>query len=48
MTDKQSQDQAAIADIFARWAEANRTKDIDAIIALYSEDICSYDAVGPL
>ncbi|HBV00754.1 YybH family protein [Thalassospira lucentensis] len=48
MTAKQSQDQAAIADIFARWAEANRTKDIDAIIALYSEDICSYDAVGPL
>lgn len=48
MTDKQSQDQVAIADIFARWAEANRTKDIDAIIALYSEDICSYDAVGPL
>ncbi|WP_430473705.1 YybH family protein [Thalassospira lucentensis] len=27
---------------------AKQAKDIDAIMALYSDDICSYDAVGTL
>lgn len=48
MSEKQARDHAEITDLFARWAEANRRKDIDAIIALYSPDICSYDAVAPL
>ncbi len=48
MTEKQVRDHAAITDLFARWADANRSKDIDAIIALYSPDICAYDAVAPL
>jgi uncharacterized protein (TIGR02246 family) len=48
MSDKQAKDRQAIADLFDRWAIASRNKDIDAIIALYHADICSYDAVGPL
>lgn len=48
MTEKQARDHAEISDLFARWVDATRSKDIDAIITLYSSDICSYDAVGPL
>ncbi|WP_341365228.1 SgcJ/EcaC family oxidoreductase [Thalassospira sp. SN3W] len=48
MTDKQSKDKVAIREIFTRWSTAARNKDLDGIMALYSDDICSYDAVGPL
>ncbi len=48
MSEKQARDRQAILDLFDRWATANRNKDIDAIMALYHPDICSYDAVGPL
>ena len=48
MSEKQSKDTQAIADLFEQWANANRNKDIDAIMDLYHPDICSYDAVAPL
>lgn len=48
MSEKQTKDRQAIAELFEQWANASRNKDIDAIIALYHPDICSYDAVGPL
>ncbi len=48
MSEKQAKDRQAILDLFDRWATANRNKNIDAIMALYHSDICSYDAVGPL
>ena len=48
MSEKQAKDRQAIADLFDRWATANRNKNIDAIMELYHPDLCSYDAVGPL
>ncbi|MFV1849463.1 MAG: hypothetical protein ACMZ66_01955 [Thalassospira sp.] len=48
MSEKQSKDKQAIAELFDQWANANRNMDIDAIMDLYHPDICSYDAVAPL
>jgi len=48
MSEKQSKDKQEIAALFEQWANANRNTDIDAIMALYHPDICSYDAVAPL
>tara|TARA_Y100001934_G_C12030725_1_gene621253 strand:+ start:271 stop:708 length:438 start_codon:yes stop_codon:yes gene_type:complete len=37
-----------IKDVLSRWIDAASNRDIDAIMELYHDDICSYDAVGPL
>ena len=48
MKNPTSKDYQEIKDVFDRWIDAASARDIDAIMALYHDDICSYDAVGPL
>ncbi|MEK9842396.1 nuclear transport factor 2 family protein [Thalassospira sp.] len=48
MTNPQSDDHKAILDLLDRWITFASNKDVDAVMALYSDDICSFDAIGPL
>ena len=43
-----SKDYQEIKNVFDRWIEAASNRNVDAIMDLYHDDICSYDAVGPL
>src|SRR5690606_32501934 len=37
-----------ISTLYAQWLEAVRSKDVDAIIAFYTEDVVAFDAIFAL
>lgn len=46
MSEKQAKDRQAITDLLARWIDYASKKDVDAVMGLYADDICAYDAIG--
>src|SRR5690606_5852592 len=40
--------QTEISTLYAQWLEAVRSKDVDAIIAFYTEDVVAFDAIFAL
>lgn len=42
------QDEAELREIFARWMESLRARDLDRMMASYENDVVVFDVTGPL
>ena len=48
MFSSKQRDEAAIVDLFKKWAKAVRTRNLDGILANHSRDIVMFDVPPPL